>query len=168
MKAWRKQPMIKIREIKAHDRANIYDLMQQGDKIKSEELEATLHQIDLSLFDVDQRLFKVVIAENESTDLLGYAVYGPDPRAAKTYQVYNLVYSPTIKNGEVLHHILKYIENELARIKGRIISIEISSHLRFKKQYDTYLEHNYNVTSRLSNFYSIGEDKLILIKNIAP
>jgi hypothetical protein len=158
--------MIKIREIKARDRGNIYELMQQDNTIVPGELEATLHRIDLYLFDSDQSLFKGIIAEDDRKVLAGYAIYGPDPQAVGTYQVYHLVKSPLRRNGKILYYLLQYIENELVKEKGRIIVLEISSHARHKLQYETYLIHKYNLSSRISNFYSIGEDKLILAKNL--
>ncbi len=158
--------MIKIRDIKASDRVKIYELMQQDEKYKPRELEATLHRIDLYLFDADQRLFKVIIAEDHQKALMGYAVYGPDPQSVGTYQVYHLVHSPLVENGEIILNLLQYIENELLKYKGRIVVIEISSHFQYHHQYETCLKQNYHLSSTLNNFYSEGEDKLILAKNI--
>lgn len=160
--------MVKIRKINARDRGNIYELMQQDNKFKPGELEAILHRIDLYLFDTDQRLFRVIKAEDELKELVGYAVYGPDPQAVGTYQIYNLVHSPFVKNGEILLQLLQYIENDLLKKKGRIIVCEISSSFQNKHQFETYLKHNYNLSSVINNFYSAGEDKLILSKSFSP
>jgi hypothetical protein len=54
--------MIKIRKLKARDRGKIYELMQQDEKYKSEELEAILYRIDLYFFDVD----KLILSKNLS------------------------------------------------------------------------------------------------------
>ena len=159
--------MIKIRDIQARDRGKIYELMQQDDKFKSAELEAMLYRIDLNLFDAEQRLFKVIIAENENKELIGFAIYGPDPRAFDTFQIHNLDHSPKLKDSGVLNNLLQYIESQLLKNKGRIIVVEISSHIRYKNQYETYLKNNFNLSSRINNFYSHGEDKLILSKFLA-
>ena len=159
--------MVKIREIKAKDRGSIYELMQQDEKFKSAEREAILHRIDLYLFDADQRLYSVIVAEDNLKELLGYAVYGPDPQANGTYQVYNLVHSPFVKNGEVLVQLLQYIENDLLKKKGRIIVCEISSNYQYKNQFETYLKNDYHLSSVINNFYSAGEDKLILSKSFS-
>ena len=159
--------MIKIRDIQARDRGKIYELMQQDDKFKSAELEAMLYRIDLYLFDAEQRLFKVIIAENENKELIGFAIYGPDPRAYDTYQIHNLAHSPKLKDSGVLNNLLQYIESQLLKNRGRIIAVEISSNVRYKNQYETYLKNNFNLSSRINNFYSRGEDKLILSKFLA-
>ena len=159
--------MIKIREIKARDRANIYQLIQQDDTFKSGELEAILHRIDLYLFDSNQRLYKGIVAEDEEKELLGYALYGPDPQATGTFQIYNIAHSPILSNGEVLNYLLLFIENELLKYKSRIIIFELSSNFKYRNHYETFLNHNFNLSSRLKNFYSEGEDKLILSKNIS-
>jgi hypothetical protein len=156
--------MVKIRKIKARDRRNIYELMQQDEKFKPTELEAILHRIDLYLFDADQQLFRVIMAEDKLKELMGYAIYGPDPKAVGTYQIYNLAHSPSVKNGEILLHLIEYIENDLLKKKGRIIVSEISSSIEYRNQFETYLKHNYNLSSVINNFYSVGEDKLILSK----
>ena len=107
------------------------------------------------------------MAENVNKDLLGYAIYGPEPQADATYQVYNVVHSPLIKNGGILSELLQYIESDLLKNKVRILVFEISSHDRYKSQYEAFLKQNYNVSSIVSNFYSEGEDKLILAKNLS-
>ena len=160
--------MIKIREVKARDRKNIYEMIQQDDKFKPGELEAILHRIDHYLFDTDQSLFKAIIAEDQFKELVGYAVYGPDPHAVGTYQIYNLVHSPSIKNNEVILQLLLFIENDLLKNKVRIIVCELSSNLQYENQYEMYSNQNYILSSRINNFYSEGEDKLILSKNISP
>jgi hypothetical protein len=157
--------MIKIREVKARDRGIIYELMQQDNKFKPGELEVILHRIDLYLFDADQRLFKVIVAEDQKKELGGYAVYGPDPQGDGTYQIYNLIHSPLIENGEILLHLLLFIENDLLKKKGRIIVYEISSGVQYRNQFETFMKHNFNLSSVINNFYSEGEDKLILSKN---
>jgi hypothetical protein len=159
--------MIKIRELKAKDRGNIYELMQIDKKFKPGEVEEVLHRIDLYLFDADQQLFKVILAEDQLKELIGYAVYGPDPKASGTYQIYNLIQSPLIENGDVLRNLLLFIEKDLLKNKGRIIVCEISSHSQNRNHFETYLKQNYNLSSVVSSFYSEGEDKLILYKNIS-
>lgn len=159
--------MIKVREVKARDRGNIYEMMQQDDRFKPGELEAILHRIDSYLFDADQRLFKAIIAENQKKELRGYAVYGPDPQAINTYQIFNLIHSPFIENGEILLNLLQFIENDILKNKGRIIVGEISSSFQYRNQFETYLKHKFNLSSVINNFYSEGEDKLILSKNIS-
>jgi hypothetical protein len=159
--------MIRIRELKARDRGNIYELMQIDDKIKPGEVEEVLHRIDLYLFDVDQQLYKVILAEDQLKELIGYAVYGPDPQASGTYKIYNLIHSPLTDNGDVLQNLLLFIEKDLLKNKGRIIVSEISSHHQYRNHFETYLNQNYNLSSVVSGFYSEGEDKLILYKNIS-
>jgi hypothetical protein len=158
--------MLKIKTIDARDRAKIYQIMQQDNTCKSGEIEATLHRIDLYLFDVHQRLYMIIKAEDEKKDLLGYAVFGADPNAAHTYHVYNLAKSQLVKSNGILIQLLDYIENEVSKKKGRIIYGELSSHLRDKNHYEIFTQHQYQLSSKIENFYSEGEHKLILFKNL--
>jgi hypothetical protein len=159
--------MIKIREVKAKDRGSIYELMQIDDKYKSGEVNEILHRIDLYLFDADQQLFKVILAEDKLKELLGYAIYGPDPKANGTYQIYNLFRSPLVDNSEVILQLLMYIENDLFKSKGRIIVSELSSSFKYRNYVEIFLKQNYNLSSVVSSFYAEGEDKLILSKYIS-
>jgi hypothetical protein len=158
--------MIKIREIKAKDRGSIYELMQIDDRFKPAEVNEILHRIDLYLFDADQQLFKVILAEDKLKELLGYAVYGPDPKADATYKIYNLSHSPLVENGEVILQLLLFIEKELLKNKGRIIVSELSSSFKYRNYVEIFLKQNYNLSSVVSSFYAEGEDKLILSKYI--
>jgi len=158
--------MIKIREVKAKDRGNIYELLQIDDKFKPGEVNEILHRIDLYLFDADQQLYKVILAEDKLKALLGYAVYGRDPKADATYQIYNLTHSPLVDNGEVILQLLLFIENELLKNKGRIIVSELSSSFKYRNYVEIFLKQNYNLSSVVNSFYAEGEDKLILSKYI--
>jgi hypothetical protein len=158
--------MIKIREVKAKDRGHIYELMRIDEILKPGEVEEILHRIDLYLFDSDQQLFKVILAEDKLKELIGFAIYGPDPKASGTYQIYNLNQSPLIENGEVLLELILFIEKDLLKNKGRIIVCELSSSLKFRSHFETYLKQNFNLSSVVSSFYAEGEDKLILSKQI--
>lgn len=158
--------MMKIRGIRAKDRGNIYELLQIDDKFKPGEIEEILHQIDLYLFDTDQQLFKVILAEDKVKELIGYAVYGPDPQSNGTYKIYLLNHSPLIEDEDVLLRLLLFIEKDLSKIKGRRIVSELSSNYKYRTHFETYLKQNFDLSSVVSSFYSEGEDKLILSKYI--
>ncbi len=158
--------MLKIRSIKPADRAEIYELMQQDTKFSSGEIQATLNRIDVHLFDTYQKLYIVIKAANDKNDLLGYAVYGADPNAADTYNIYNLVKSPLIGNNEILSQLLVYIEDEVKRKRGRIIISEISSNIYNEYYRRIYRRQNFKLSTKIKDFYSLGEDKLILFKNL--
>jgi len=155
--------MIKIRNMKANDRTKIYEILQQDDKYNPEQI---LHRIDLFLFDPYQRLYKVIIAEEDKKLVLGCLVFGPDPQAVNSYQIFNYIQSSIHNNNDVLFLLLKNVEKILLKRKTRIIISEISSHSRFKQEYETFIKLNYSVTSRINNFYSEGDNKLILTKNL--
>lgn len=159
--------MIKIRDIKAYDRGKLYEMMQQDKKYNTKQMVVILHRIDHFLFDPDQIIYRVIIAENENKKVIGCAVFGQDPQSKNSYQIYDIIESSQSNNGEILFSLLQYIENQLIKLKGRIVITEISSHFRYKNEYDVYLEQNYVLTSRISNFYSIGEDKLIFTKMLS-
>ena len=61
--------MIKIRVGKAHDRGKIYELIQRDDQYRAGEIEQILHLIDTFLFETDQKLYSVIIAENGSKEI---------------------------------------------------------------------------------------------------
>jgi hypothetical protein len=157
---------MKIRELKAKDRGNIYELLQNDNKFKPGEIEEVLHQIDLFLFDTDQHLFKVILAEDKLKELVGYAVYGPDPQSNGTYKIYSLNHSPLTDDEDVLLRLLLFIEKDLSRINGRRIVCELSSNYKYRTHVETYFKQNFDLSSVVSSFYSEGEDKLILSKYI--
>jgi hypothetical protein len=158
--------MLKIKPIEARDRARIYEMLQQEGRCTAGELESTLHKIDLKLFNAHQSLYMVIKGENEKYELMGYAVYGADPNAASTFHVYDLARSPVLNNDDILSQLLTFIENDVVKKKGRIIISEVSSNIRDSYHYQVYLKQNFHLTSEIKNFYSEGEHKLILSKNL--
>ena len=159
--------MIKIRISKAHDRGKIYELIQRDDQYRAGEIEQILHLIDTFLFESDQKLYSVIIAENGNREILGFAIYGPDPASVGTYIVYKIMKFSSAHHEKVVPALLDYIEQEVKKTNGRIIVVEISSDVRWEPHYLMLQKNNYKLSSRILDFYNKNEDKLVLSKIIS-
>ena len=159
--------MTKIRIIKAHDRGKIYELIQRDDQYRPGEIEQILHLIDTFLFESDQKLYTVIIAENDHREILGFAVYGPDPASVGTFIVYKIMRFSSAHQEKIVPALLEYIEQEVKKNNGRIIVVEISSDVRWEPHYLILQKNNYKLSSRILDFYNKNEDKLVLSKIIS-
>ena len=159
--------MIKIRVGKAHDRGKIYELIQRDDQYRAGEIEQILHLIDTFLFETDQKLYSLIIAENGNKEIQGFAIYGPDPASVGTFIVYKIMRFSSARQERVVPDLLEFIEQEVKKTRGRIIVVEISSDVRWEPQYMMLQKNNYKLSSRILDFYNKNEDKLILSKIVS-
>ena len=156
--------MLRIRNINVTDRGKIYNIIQNDEIFTSGEIELFLFRMDIFLFEKEQKLFKVIIVEDKIKEVQGYAVFGTDPATVGMFQIYKIASSPLANQKGVFERLLIYIEKQIKKRNGRIIIVEISSHTRYRSHFKFYLNNNYIVISKITDFYAQGEHKLILSK----
>jgi hypothetical protein len=61
---------------------------------------------------------------------------------------------------------MKAAERAIRRAKGRLTIIETSSTPAYEKTRHFHRAHGYEIVARIPDFYSAGDDKLILQKRL--
>ena len=119
--------------------------------------------IDSYLRDPKGSGYHVLIAEDGST-VTGYICYGPTPLTDGTWDLYWQAVARGERGQGIGSALMKAAEKEIRKTKGRLAIIETSSTPAYEKTRRFHLGQGYEIIACIPDFYSPGDDKLILQK----
>ncbi len=122
--------------------------------------------IDSYLRDPDGSGYHVFVAEADLA-VIGYIGYGPTPLTEGTWDIYWIAVAPEKQDKGIGRALLAHAEERIRKTRGRLILIETSSQTGYEKTRHFYSSHGYEVIARLPDFYTPGDDKIILQKRLA-
>jgi GNAT superfamily N-acetyltransferase len=121
--------------------------------------------IDSYLNDPSGSGYHILVAEVDST-ITGYICYGPTPLTEGTWDIYWMAVAREKQGQGIGSALMKSAEKEIMRAKGRLAIIETSSIPAYEKTRNFHLSQGYEVICRIPDFYTPGDDKLILQKRL--
>lgn len=156
--------MVKIRKMVSRDRDAVHKIIEHTRMFTEAEVSVAMELIDIYLNNKNQKDYFVYVAENESNAVFGYVCYGPTPATEGTYDLYWIAVALEAQQQGIGKKLLIFTEDEVVRMKGRMIIIETSSLPKYKPTQDFYLRNHYQLDARIKDFYRIGDDRLIFVK----
>ncbi len=156
--------MTKIRKMKPADRGPIYEILQQTDMFTLPEINVAMELLDAYLFNKEQKDYLVYAAISADDEVAGYVCFGPTPATEGTYDLYWIAVSPAAQNRGIGKQMLRFVENEILHLNGRLIIIETSSQDKYRPTQQFYLNNGYLLEAQIKDFYRIGDDRLIFVK----
>jgi ribosomal protein S18 acetylase RimI-like enzyme len=155
--------MVHIRKMIPEDRSVVYEMLMQTDMFTMAEVNVAVELIDIYLFNKDQQDYDVYVAEfNEQ--VIGYICFGPTPATEATFDLYWIVVSPEMQSKGFGSQLLKFVEKEVMRQKGKLLIIETSSQHKYIPTQNFYKSRSYKLEARIKDFYRAGDDRLIFVK----
>ena len=121
--------------------------------------------IDSYLKDPPGSGYSVLVAESDS-DIMGYVCYGPTPCTDGTWDMYWEAVAREKRGQGIGSALTKAAEAAVRKAQGRLIIIETSSTPMYEKTRRFHLNRGYEVIGRIPDFYTPGDDKLILQKRL--
>jgi len=121
--------------------------------------------IDSYLRDPHGSGYHALVAELDSA-IAGYICYGPAPLTEGTWDIYWMAVAPEKQGKGIGSALLAHAEDKIREAQGRLIVIETSSQPEYEKTRRFHLSHGYEVIGRIPDFYTPGDDKLILQKRL--
>ena len=106
------------------------------------------------------------IVEKEGDTVLGYACYGPRALTDRTYDLYWIAVSPSLRRGGVGRALLAATEEGICRLGGRLLIVETSGLPKYEPTRAFYLATGYTLEATLRDFYSDGDDLVIFTKHL--
>jgi ribosomal protein S18 acetylase RimI-like enzyme len=154
---------IKLRPMGADDKPRIMDILQHTPEFKRHEVTVAREVIDSYLQDTKNSGYFISVAEG-SPDVSGYICYGPTPCTEGTWDIYWMAVSRDKRGEGIGTALIKSAEAAIRKARGRLILIETSSIPIYRATRQFYNERGYEEISRIPDFYSPGDDKLIIQK----
>jgi len=148
------------------DRPELIKILRNASEFKASEVVVAEEVIDSHLHDPNGSGYYVLIAEVASS-VAGYICYGPTPLTDGTWDIYWQAVAQG-KRGQGIGGVLtKAAEKEIRKARGRLAIIETSSTQAYEKTLHFHIGQGYEMIARIPDFYSLGDDKLILQKRLS-
>lgn len=154
--------MIRIRPVVPADRPALLKILSNTPEFKPFEIEVAVEVIDCCLRDKNSGYFILVAEDNEG--IAGYICYGPTPLTDGTWDLYWEAVAQEKRGQGIGSALMKAAEKEIKKTKGRLALIETSSAPAYEKTRRFHLKLGYEIIACFPDFYSPGDDKLVLQK----
>src|SRR6476660_3857857 len=158
-----------IRPLVAADRSGVFRILENAGNFTPEEVATALELIDewLELGEHSGYLTYVLESQGEeSSEVLGYACFGPTPLTESTYDLYWIAVDKSKHRGGVGKRLLKFTEEEIARRGGQMLLVETSSQETYGGTIQFYEKTGYELVGKIKEYYKPGDDKLIFAKKL--
>jgi ribosomal protein S18 acetylase RimI-like enzyme len=140
-------------------------MLNNTPEFKPSEIVVALEVIDCYLRDNKSSGYFILVAE-ENGDIAGYICYGPTPLTEGTWDLYWEAVLREKRGRGIGTALMKAAEKEIQQAEGRMTLIETSSIPAYEKARLLHQKLGYETIARIPDFYSPGDDKLILQKRL--
>jgi len=138
-------------------------------RFNKEEIATALDLVDEALEKGERSGYIVRVFEvgKEHPSVQGYVCYGPTPLTQGVYDLYWIAIDPAVQGKGFGRRLIKYVEADIVKSGGRMLLIETSSQESYSDTLRFYKKAGYKLVARIKNFYRIGDDKLVFLKELA-
>ncbi len=154
---------VSMRPMTRDDKPDVISLLKATPEFEPSEVMVAEEVIDCYLDRPSGSGYYVQVAVAES-EVAGYVCYGPTPMTEGTWDLYWVAVSSERQGGGIGSALVKLAENEVRSAGGRQILIETSSKPGYEKTRRFYFSRGYQIVGCIPDFYTSGDDKLILRK----
>ena len=96
--------------------------------------------------------------------LVGFAYYAPAGVSERAWQLWWIVVRADQHGRGVGSELLRFLEDDIKRSRGRVLFIDTSSQPRYAPTRQFYLKHGYEQHAVLKDFYDAGDDMIVFRK----
>lgn len=154
---------LKILNLKKEDLKNLKILLNGLNTFNKLEIKIALEMAYEYLNKKNKSDYKFLIAKKNG-DLAGFVCFGPTPLTESTYDLYWIAVSNKYQRKSFGKILLKECEERVRENGGKLLVIETSSTIKYKKARKFYEKFGYKKITEIKNFYKPKDNKLIYIK----
>ena len=160
-----------IRPVEPVDRNRIHEILIATARFTNEEVRAAMELVDQSIDQPEKGEYLTYVLEEPDSGpnraVQGYVLYGPTPKADGVFDLYWIAVCPKQQGHGFGQLLLRFVENEVRRQRGRMLLIETSSKASYAPTVRFYQRSGYDEISRIKDFYRIEDDKVVFCKKLA-
>jgi GNAT superfamily N-acetyltransferase len=157
--------MIPIRQLIKEDRSALEKMLGQIHTFDNGEINAALSVIDDAL-NSPQKKYNVLCAHLHQGPLLGFIAYGALPRTDNCSELYWIFVDKKFTRRGIGSELMLSMEEELIRTNSRRVYVTTASTPHFEPARIFFEKCGFQVDSILDDFYRVGDDKIILRKEL--
>jgi ribosomal protein S18 acetylase RimI-like enzyme len=157
-----------IRPAEPKDRDRIQEILTTCMLFSNEEVRCAVELVDIFLDPKNPESpdYETAVAEDDDGVVQGYVTFGPTPLTDGVYDLYWIAVDRNQQGRGYGQILLRFVENEVRRRKGRMLLIETSSKGSYASTLRFYQRAGYEEISRIKDFYRIEDDKLVFCKRL--
>jgi ribosomal protein S18 acetylase RimI-like enzyme len=140
-------------------------ILENTPEFKPFEVVVAEELIDYYLSDEVKSGYNILIAEDEG-EVAGYVCYGETPCTVGTWDLYWIAVDRNRRGKGIGKLLTADVETVVRKKHGRLVFIETSSTPLYENTRQFYLARGYEVVAHIPDFYSPGDDKIILQKRM--
>jgi ribosomal protein S18 acetylase RimI-like enzyme len=156
---------MKIRPVEATDRDRIHDILIATARFTEEEVRCAIELVDKAITEPERGEYLVHVVE-ESGAVHGYVCFGATPLTDGVFDLYWIAVDPRQQGQGFGQVLLRFVENEVRRQRGRMLLIETSSKESYGPTLRFYERSGYDEISRIKDFYRVEDDKIVFCKKL--
>lgn len=161
---------MKIRPVEARDRERIHQILVSTNRFTEEEVGVADELVELAVEHPEKGDYNVYVLEEPDSgphkQVQGYVCYGPTPMTDGVFDLYWIAVDPRQQGLGYGQLLLRFVENEVRRQRGRMLLIETSSKESYGPTMRFYQRSGYDEISRIKDFYRIEDDKVVFCKKL--
>lgn len=155
----------RVRPMAAADKPEIMGILRSIPEFSPEEVAVAEELLDAYLGARAASGYLVFVAEVNAV-VTGYVCYGPTPLTKGAWDVYWVAVDPGGQGQGAGRALMAFAESRIRKGRGRLILVETSGRPDYARTRRFYQSLGYREAGRVADFYSPGDDKLILAKRL--
>ena len=109
----------------------------------------------------------IILEENLGDKTAGFIIFGRAPLTAFVWDIYWLAVAKELQGNGFGKRLLMKVESYILQTNDRaIIRVETSSQKMFAHAHGLYIKQGFSEVARIRDFYSDGDDNIILCKDL--
>ena len=161
---------MKIRPVEARDRERIHKILVSTNRFTEEEVRIADELVESAVEHPEKGDYIVHVLEEPDSGphkaVQGYVCYGATPMTEGVFDLYWIAVDPRQQGLGFGQLLLRFVENEVRRKRGRMLLIETSSKESYGPTMRFYQRSGYDEISRIKDFYRIEDDKVVFCKKL--
>jgi ribosomal protein S18 acetylase RimI-like enzyme len=145
----------------AGDKPALMQILRHTPEFRPYEVVVAEEVIDGYLQDQKGTGYFALIADINSK-VAGYVCYGQTPCTVGTWDIYWIAVSGQMRGQGIGGALTEAAEKDIKKARGRLVMIETSSQPLYENTRRFYLGQKYELVARIPDFYSPGDDLLIM------
>jgi ribosomal protein S18 acetylase RimI-like enzyme len=152
-----------IRPTLPADTETLVPLAQETGVFKPHEIRALREVLDDFHSTNHEHGHRCVTCE-QSGQIIGFAYYAPAAMTDRTWYLWWIAVTRHTQARGIGGKLLKHIEEDIARLNGRVMFIETSSLAHYDLTRKFYLKHTYELAATLPDYYADGDHMMVFRK----
>ena len=161
---------MKIRPVEPRDGDRIHQILIATNRFTEEEVRIADELVESAVEHPEKGDYIVHVLEEPDSGpnkaIQGYVCHGPTPMTDGVFDLYWIAVDPRGQGLGYGQLLLRFVENEVRRQRGRMLLIETSSKESYGPTMRFYERSGYDEISRIKDFYRIEDDKVVFCKKL--